>query len=60
MSCMVTGVQYGGSEKLHVTTFESFAANESRFDLGNGICLCKTCHSAYHISFMKGYKNPAT
>ena len=51
----------GGSEKLHAHHIESFAANESlRFDLENGICLCKTCHSAYHISFMKGYKNPAT
>lgn len=56
-TCIVCGSQ----EKIEVHHIESFAQNEAlRFDIANGVCLCKTCHKAYHISFMKGYRNPAT
>lgn len=51
----------GSKEKLEAHHIESFTYNEAlRFDIANGVCLCKTCHKAYHISFMKGYRNPAT
>ena len=31
-----------------------------RFDVGNGICLCRTCHKSLHIDYRRGYRKKCT
>lgn len=30
---------------------------ESRFDIDNGVCMCKECHDAFHVEFGRKYFN---
>ena len=31
-----------------------------RYDIGNGICLCRTCHTSLHIDYKRGYRKKTT
>jgi 5-methylcytosine-specific restriction endonuclease McrA len=33
---------------------------EERFDINNGITLCKHCHSVFHTSFKRSYRTKCT
>lgn len=53
--CQICGV----SENLEAHHLLSFIDNvEKRTDLTNGICLCRSCHIAFHIEYGKGHNTP--
>jgi hypothetical protein len=46
----------GKTIQLNSHHIENYSSNlEKRFDIDNGITLCKDCHKLFHITF--GYKN---
>lgn len=51
--CEICGAS-GQLEAHHIQPYAQYP--ESRFDLSNGICLCKHCHNELH-SWRKGDKN---
>lgn len=52
-TCMVCG----STEKIIAHHLESYAYNEeSRYDIENGVALCRDCHVDFHINFMGNYK----
>ena len=51
----------GSTENIHVHHVESFREHpELRYNVQNGVCLCKKCHFNYHILFLGGVHVPAT
>lgn len=56
-TCQVCGEIDG----LVVHHIESYTKREDlRFDIDNGICLCKLCHDNYHLNFLGNYRKVAT
>lgn len=51
----------GSEQKIEVHHVENFKDNEKlRFDVQNGVCLCRKHHLQYHFDFLGGAKIPAT
>lgn len=47
----------GSNKRLIAHHLNSYADNEDiRFDLENGIALCRECHKDFHCNFMGGYQ----
>lgn len=51
----------GSTKNLVVHHLNSFKNNESlRCDIGNGVTLCRGCHTDFHCNFMGSYRIPCT
>ncbi len=51
----------GAEEKLVVHHLESFKDNESlRYEVSNGVTLCRDCHTEFHCTWMGGYRVSCT
>ncbi len=51
----------GAKEKLVVHHLESFKDNESlRYEVSNGVTLCRDCHIEFHCTWMGHYRNICT
>ncbi len=56
-TCQVCGSQ----ENLLAHHLDSYSSNkELRYDVGNGITICRECHLDFHKNFMGNYKTPCT
>lgn len=48
-------------KKLTAHHLNNFAEHPvERFDVDNGVTLCKKCHKAFHVAFMGGYRKKCT
>ena len=52
-NCTVCKERGSGIEAHHLNSYTNF--KEERFNINNGVTLCKECHKSYHKAF--GYKN---
>jgi transcription elongation factor Elf1 len=51
----------GATEHLIAHHLNSYAKNkELRYDIENGITLCRDCHTDFHVNFMGTYRVPCT
>jgi 5-methylcytosine-specific restriction endonuclease McrA len=51
----------GSRKKRHAHHLESGAFNPSlRFDVSNGVTLCKACHTNFHTNFKRSYRVKTT
>lgn len=51
----------GSTEKLvahHLNGFKS--DKEGRYDVENGVTLCRDCHTDFHVNFMGNFRTPCT
>lgn len=51
-TCVKCNKRGGALHAHHLNAFNAFS--EQRFDIDNGVCLCKTCHEQFHKQFGKG------
>jgi len=47
-----------GRQAHHLNSASYFP--DERFIEDNGICLCKSCHSMFHVSYKKSYRQKCT
>ncbi len=52
-NCTICKTRESGIQAHHLNGYTNFP--EERFDINNGVTLCKGCHRSYHKAF--GYKN---
>lgn len=51
----------GSPKNVHIHHVESYKLHpELRYNVQNGVCLCKEHHTQYHVDFLGGYCVPAT
>ena len=51
----------GTNKNRHSHHIEHASYNPSRrFDVSNGVCLCRTCHTSFHIDYKRGYRKKGT
>lgn len=56
-SCVVCGAE----KELLAHHLNSYASNkEARYDINNGVTLCRKCHKDFHCNFMGDYRVPCT
>lgn len=58
-TCDICGDNRGGNLESHHLNAHSIY-KEKRYDVSNGVCLCKHCHKEFHVGFMHGYDKPCT
>jgi 5-methylcytosine-specific restriction endonuclease McrA len=52
-------IKCGSEKRIHVHHIVSISENgELAADVSNGVCLCKECHTDFHIRFMGGFARP--
>lgn len=52
-TCQVCGLRRSSLHSHHINSWDVFVAE--RYDLNNGITLCKTCHEKFHQVYGKGF-----
>lgn len=57
--CVCCGDKSGGNLVAH-HLFDYSTYPEKRFDVENGVTLCRKCHKDFHIGFMGGYRASCT
>lgn len=56
-TCDICGDNRGGNLESHHLDGHSWC-KEKRYEVNNGVCLCKHCHKEFHVGFMHGYDKP--
>lgn len=54
-TCDKCSVRGGNLQAHHLNAFNAYP--DQRFDVNNGVCLCKDCHDAFHSKFGKGHNS---
>jgi len=55
--CQICG-SIKGRQAHHMNSASYFP--DERFDVENGICLCSSCHSMFHNSYKRSYRQKCT
>lgn len=51
-TCDKCGIRGGSLVAHHLNAFASYP--DQRFNVNNGVCLCKECHNEFHVKYSKG------